>query len=104
MEQKKTQTGSTVKVKERVMEPRQYLVVIHNDDVTTMDFVVMILMKYFRKSEHDAQVIMMKVHMEGKGIAGRYSYDIAQTKTQQATKEARDNGFPLLLTVEPETD
>ena len=58
MEQKKTQTGSTVKVKERVMEPRQYLVVIHNDDVTTMDFVVMILMKYFRKSEHDAQVII----------------------------------------------
>jgi len=86
--------------KERLEEPRRYNVVLHNDDFTTMEFVVMVLGAVFKKSESEANVLMMKVHREGKAIAGTYSYDIANTKKDQAMRLARSNGFPLVLTVE----
>ena len=93
-------------IKERqkttLKEPRQYKVIIHNDDFTTMDFVVMILKVVFFLSEENAQALMLKVHHSGKAVVGTYSYDLAVSKVQKATSMAREKGYPLRLTVEPE--
>lgn len=99
MEKKQTQTGNTTKVREKNNEPQEYLVIMHNDDVTTMDFVVMVLKQIFRKTEHDAIKIMLEVHIKGKGVAGKYPYDIARTKAEQTMRLARTNNYPLRLTV-----
>ncbi len=101
MEKKQTQTGKETKVREKSHEPQEYLVILHNDNVTTMDFVVMVLKKFFRKSEREAIHIMLEVHLKGKGVAGKYPYDIARTKADQTMRLARENFFPLRLTVEP---
>ena len=85
-------------------EPRRYNVIIHNDDFTTMEFVVMILMKVFFKSEDEAQTLMLKVHHSDKAVVGVYTYDIAVSKARKATSMAREQDFPLRLTVEPETE
>lgn len=94
------------KIRERqktdLREPRHYKVIIHNDDFTTMDFVVRILKEVFFFSEDKAEELMLKVHHSNKAVVGVYTYDIAMSKTLKATKMARDNGFPLLITVEPE--
>ena len=84
----------------RMPEPRFYHVLFHNDDTTTMEFVVMVLKTIFRKSAEEAQNLMMKVHTEGSAIAGTYSRDIAESKVKKTTKLARANGFPLELTIE----
>ncbi len=77
-----------------------YNVVLHNDDFTTMEFVVKILMTIFRKSEAEAQTLMLMVHKEGRAVAGTYSLDIAPSKVQKATAMARMENFPLRLTIE----
>ncbi len=84
-----------------VRKPRKYFVVFHNDDFTTMDFVVQILKEVFFKSEIDAFTIMMDVHNSGKGVVGTYSYDMAHTKKEKATAMAREEGFPLKITIQP---
>ena len=81
-------------------EPSQYHVVLRNDDVTTMEFVVMVLMTIFHKSRPEAFALMMKIHREGSGIAGTYYMDIAKTKAQKTTTLARQNGFPLEVTIQ----
>ena len=86
----------------RRYEPRRYKVVIYNDDFTTMDFVVKILTTVFFKSENEAEVLMMSVHKSGSAVVGIYSYDIALSKVRKATDMAREEGFPLKLTVLPE--
>lgn len=96
----KTQSHLNSTSDTRFMEPHQYSVVLHNDDFTTMDFVVMILQMIFRKSSAEAEDLMMKVHREGKAIAGTYSYDIAMSKKMKAEGMARQENFPLKLTVE----
>ena len=96
-----TQSSVRERSNVKLQEPRKYNVIIHNDDFTTMEFVVMVLTTVFRKSEPEAQALMMKVHREGKSVAGTYSLDVAQSKVQRATAMARDSGFPLRLTVEP---
>ena len=95
-------SDSEVKVKEKSPFPPLYNVILHNDDVTTMEFVVELLIKIFRKDKSSATKIMYKVHTEGKGIAGQYTFDIAKTKVLQSTDMARTNGFPLIITMEPE--
>jgi len=87
--------------KKRTKKPKQYKVVLHNDNYTTMEFVVLILMKFFRKSETEATHIMLTVHHKGSGIAGIYSKDVAETKVHQVTNFAQDHGMPLKLTIEP---
>ena len=82
-------------------EPRRYKVIIYNDDFTTMEFVVMILQQVFFKSEEDAQALMLQVHHSDKAVVGIYSYDIAVSKANRATAMAREQGFPLRLSVEP---
>lgn len=88
-----------VKISTDINEPGQYNVVFHNDDFTPMDFVTMILELIFFKSETEAVRLMLKVHHEGKAIVGTYSYDIAVTKATEANNAARNNGFPLRVTV-----
>ncbi len=85
-------------------EPKRYKVIIHNDDFTTMDFVVMILTQVFFKSEEEATALMLQVHHSDKAVVGIYTYDIAVSKANKATNMAREQGFPLRLTVEPETE
>ena len=80
--------------------PRLYAVTLYNDDITTMDFVVEMLVKIFHKSTVDASNVMIQVHQMGKGVAGIYTYDIAVTKKMQADRMAADKGFPLRLSVE----
>ncbi len=75
---------------------------MHNDDFTTMDFVVMVLVQVFLKSQQDAEALMLQVHRSHKAVVGIYSYDMATSKVKKATTMARSQGFPLRLTVEPE--
>jgi len=86
----------------KVKRPRRYKVILHNDNYTTMDFVVLVLMRFFGKNELEATHIMLTVHHRGHAVAGVYSRDIAETKVDQVTRFAQDRGFPLKLTAEPE--
>jgi len=83
-----------------VKKPDMYRVILHNDDYTSMDFVVDILMKIFHKTLQEAEVIMINIHKKGKDICGVYTYEIAYTKSQQVKRLAKQNGFPLLATIE----
>ncbi len=95
---------SSIKERERtgIREPKRYKVILHNDDFTTMDFVVMILVQVFFKTEEAAEALMMQVHREGKAVAGVYTLDAAVSKVQKATQLARTYNFPLRLTYEEE--
>ena len=101
MPQHSTQHSPVGNVRERIKLPRPYKVIFHNDDFTTMEFVVMVLAVVFHKTEADATRIMLDVHNHGRGVAGIYSYDIAKTKAIKTTTMAHDAGFPLRVTVEP---
>ena len=85
-------------------EPRRYKVIIYNDDFTTMEFVVMILKQVFLKSDEEAEALMLQVHHSDKAVVGIYSYDIAVSKTRKSINMAREQGYPLRLTVEPEEE
>lgn len=76
--------------------------IFHNDDFTTMEFVTEVLKQVFGKPTDEAVVLMMKVHREGQAVVGVYTYDVAMTKACQAMAMARDEGFPLKVTCEPE--
>jgi ATP-dependent Clp protease adaptor protein ClpS len=93
-------------VKERqhidISEPKRYKVIIHNDDFTTMEFVVLVLKQIFFYSDDKAETLMLQVHNEGKSTVGIYTYDIAHPKVRKATTLAREKNFPLRLTVEEE--
>lgn len=84
----------------KLKKPKKYKVVMHNDDFTPMDVVVEILIEVFHKDYQEAVVIMMTVHKANQAIVGCYSYDIANTKTNQAISIARALGYPLRVTVE----
>lgn len=99
-------SGTVVETKQekKLAKPRMYKVLLHNDHYTTREFVVAILIEIFNKSETDAVQIMMHVHQKGIGVAGVYTFDVAQTKIHQVEELARENEYPLLLTMEPEDD
>lgn len=100
------QQQSSYKDKERtgLREPRRFKVIIYNDDFTTMDFVVKVLTTVFFKSPAEAETLMMQVHKNQSAVVGIYSYDIAQSKVQKATRLAREAGFPLRLSMAPEEE
>lgn len=83
----------------RVKEPDLYDVILLNDDFTTMDFVVDLLRFVFYKTAAEAEAIMLAIHHNGEGVAGTYTYDIAQSKVQKAIVMARNEGFPLRLKI-----
>ena len=85
---------------EEVREPAQYRVVLLNDDFTSKDFVVAVLIAVFHKNQDDAQIIMEDVHKKGRGIVGVYPYDIAATRCLQVHEAARTNGYPLRCVME----
>ncbi len=87
--------------KPKVAEPPRYAVFLHNDDYTTMEFVVEVLTVDFSRPYQEAMSLMLKVHEEGKAVAGIYSFEIAETKVAKVTEKARASGFPLKLTLEP---
>lgn len=101
-----SQTDSNVRERQRIniREPRRYRVFMHNDDFTTMDFVVMVLVTVFYKSDEEAEAIMLQIHNGDKAEVGIYSYDMARTKVAKATGMAREEGYPLRLSIVPEDE
>jgi ATP-dependent Clp protease adaptor protein ClpS len=94
------ETDLAVKKKKKLAEPEEFRVIMLNDDYTTMDFVVDILMVIFHKNADEAARIMMDIHRKGRGTAGIYPFDISQTKAEQAQAMARQQEFPLKCRVE----
>lgn len=87
-------------IEERVVEPPKYRVLLHNDDCTTMDFVVGILCRIFHKTIDEATQIMLKVHNTGIGQCGIYTREIAEAKVARVRHDAAAAGFPLVCTME----
>jgi len=79
-----------------------YRVLLHNDDYTTMEFVIWVLQEVFHKTESQATHLMLTIHHKGMGVAGVYTRDLAETKVAQVTEFAREHGMPLLTTTEPD--
>ena len=102
MPDRQGQTGGAVKerVEQKNQEPKLYSVVLLNDDYTTMEFVMEILETLFQKSPAEAFRIMMHVHRNGRGLAGVYTWEVAETKAEQVAARAADAGFPLRATIE----
>ncbi len=88
--------------KTKLEKPKLFKVLLHNDDFTTMEFVVFVLQYVFSRSDAEAFTIMLKVHNEGVGIAGIYPYEIATMKSEKAMNLAKAREYPLLCTVEEE--
>jgi ATP-dependent Clp protease adaptor protein ClpS len=88
------------RTEEETKEPSLYKVILHNDDYTSMEFVVEVLKKVFHKRDDEAEEIMWRVHRKGRAMCGIYIHEIAMTKAEQVKVLARQNHFPLLATVE----
>jgi ATP-dependent Clp protease adaptor protein ClpS len=86
---------------QKVKPPQMYQVVLHNDDYTPMEFVVEVIQEFFNKDRETATQIMLKIHLDGKGVCGVFSKDVAATKVDQVTEAARKNGHPLQCVSEP---
>lgn len=98
-----TKTGTVVTVVDKVKlaPPRMWNVWLYNDDQTSMEFVVLVLMQIFHKTFEEAQDIMMNIHNNDKGIAGTYSHEVATQKRDETVTIARQSGFPLQCDITP---
>ncbi len=94
--------ASLQEAKPKLKKPRKFKVVLLNDDYTPMDFVVVVLERFFRKTRDQAVQIMLAVHNKGSGVCGVYAYEIAETKVQQVLGFSQENQHPLQCTMEPE--
>jgi ATP-dependent Clp protease adaptor protein ClpS len=90
------------KVKITVSEPKLWKVILLNDDTTPMEFVTSILIDIFKHTNDTARDIMLQIHETGSGVAGVYSFEIAEVKAVEATNISRANGFPLQIKLEEE--
>ena len=88
----------------KLQKPKLYKVLLHNDDFTTMEFVVMVLQRIFGHSETDATAIMLHIHRHGVGVGGIYPYGVAEAKVGETMAEAEKAEYPLLCTMEPDED
>lgn len=93
--------ATAVRRKERVRHPRLYRVLLHNDDYTTMEFVVTLLLNVFHRTETEAVQIMLHVHRRGLGVAGVYPREVAESRVDKVARLAREAEFPLRCTMEP---
>jgi ATP-dependent Clp protease adaptor protein ClpS len=91
-----------VEERQKSAVPKRYKVIFHNDDYTTMEYVVETLRRFFHKTETEALYIMLTVHKKGKAVVGVYPRDVAETKVSEVIRDAREHGHPLLVTAEPE--
>jgi ATP-dependent Clp protease adaptor protein ClpS len=82
-------------------QPTRWNVVLHNDDKTAMEFVVLVLMQIFHQSFETASELMLKIHHDGRGIAGTYTHETARQKQEETMFSARSHGYPLVCTIEP---
>jgi ATP-dependent Clp protease adaptor protein ClpS len=98
----KHQDDLAVAERPKTKQPRKYVVVFHNDDYTTMEFVVHVLMKFFHMDQTEATDVMLHVHQRGYGVAGVFTRDVAETKVSIVTDYAKEHGHPLKCTAEPE--
>jgi ATP-dependent Clp protease adaptor protein ClpS len=99
LEKAKTKDEIKTVEKEQVERPHLYEVLLHNDDYTTQEFVVFVLMKYFKHDATTARQIMLHVHTKGVGVAGVFPFDIAETKAHQVVQFAREHEMPLQASV-----
>lgn len=90
------------KIKQKIKEPKRWKVIFLNDDHTPMDFVITVLTEVFKHTQETAKQITMEIHSSGSGIAGVYSFEIAEVKSVEVTTLARSNGFPLQVKMEEE--
>jgi len=95
------ETGLALDERTRTKKPPMYKVLLHNDDYTTKEFVVFVLQSIFQRSETDAVAIMSHVHSHGVGVAGVYTFEIAETKVTKTVQLARSHEYPLQLSIEP---
>jgi ATP-dependent Clp protease adaptor protein ClpS len=95
-------TGVVVKTRPKTKKPSLYKVLLLNDDFTPMEFVVLVLQRFFNKGHEDATRIMLHVHHKGVGICGVYTYEVAETKVTQVMDFSRQHGHPLQCTMEKE--
>lgn len=93
--------GVATEQESQVKKPELYKVLLHNDDYTTMEFVIMVLKSVFHHADAEAIDIMMRVHHNGVGVAGVFTYEIAETKVAKVTRLAREYEFPLRCSMEP---
>lgn len=94
-------TETVTRPKTRNRPPRQFAVILHNDDFTTMEFVVWVLVDVFDKTAAEATELMLAVHQDGAATVGAYSREVAETKRDETLAQAEAQGMPLLVTIEP---
>jgi ATP-dependent Clp protease adaptor protein ClpS len=98
---RKEQSGLALEERTRTKKPPMYKVLLHNDDYTTKEFVVFVLQSVFHRNEVDAVAIMEHVHNHGVGVAGVYTFEVAETKVTKTVQLARAHEYPLQLSIEP---
>lgn len=97
-----TKQQANTGIRNRIREPKKYKVIMYNDNFTTMEFVVDILVQIFHKSEPEAEQLMMTVHRKGQAVVGVYPMDIAKTRVNKALQQARKQGYPFRMSIEEE--
>lgn len=93
--------GIAIAEKTKLEPPKMYKVLLHNDDYTTMEFVIHVLMKFFSKNYDEAHGIMLQIHHDGLGLCGIYTYEVAESKSAKANRYSRGKGHPLKSSIEP---
>lgn len=94
--------GTATVIRNKVELPKKYKVLLHNDDYTTMEFVIFILQGVFHKTMDEAERIMLEVHKSGIGLCGVYTFEIAESKSKKVERLAQEHSHPLMCTIEPE--
>ncbi len=87
-------------IENETAEPKQYKVLLLNDDYTPMDYVIFVLKKFFAKGDTEAHTVMLDVHNKGAGVAGIFSFEVAETKVNQVNQFSKNNQYPLKTTLE----
>ena len=93
--------GVAIADKVELEKPKMYKVLMHNDDYTTMEFVIHALMKFFSKNYDEAHAIMLSIHNEGIGMCGIYTYEVAESKSSKVNRYSKGKGHPLKTSIEP---